>query len=288
MYSVMLAAMLTTTSATPEWGCHGCYGCSGYTYCHGCCGGCYCGGYNAFSYCGGCSCYCGGCWGCSGCSCSCAGFFGSGSYLGGPYFDSLGCYGCHGGSYFSSFSCHGFYPSCYGCSCSCSCSGYYVSCSCCGGCCGGTAYVTPPAQSPGQAPDANMKALQDTIRSLQDQNRQLQERLRKLEGGKPKGGDENGGGKSNDAAYPAPAHVVVKLPEDARLFVDGKPCPLTSARREFDTPELKGGQVYYYDLRIEMTRAGRPVTQTKRAELRAGKETVVEFGESSALQTANR
>ena len=39
MYSVMLAAMLTTTSATPEWGCHGCYGCSGYTYCHGCCGG---------------------------------------------------------------------------------------------------------------------------------------------------------------------------------------------------------------------------------------------------------
>ena len=49
MYSVMLAAMLTTTSATPEWGCHGCYschGCSGYSFCHGCYG-CY-GGWSCY------------------------------------------------------------------------------------------------------------------------------------------------------------------------------------------------------------------------------------------------
>src|SRR5262249_18406604 len=45
MYSVVLAAMLTTGEATPAWGwgCRGCYGCWG-------CGGCY-----------------GGCWGCRGC-----------------------------------------------------------------------------------------------------------------------------------------------------------------------------------------------------------------------------
>src|SRR5262249_4636737 len=91
MYSVMLAAMLTRTSAAPDWGCHGChscYSCSGYSYCHGCFG---CHGYygcNAFS----CSCYCScscGCWGCHSCY-------------------SCGCWGC---------SCWG----CYGCSCSCSC-----------------------------------------------------------------------------------------------------------------------------------------------------------------------
>src|SRR5262245_2417760 len=63
MYSVVLAAVLTTGANTPEWG-HGCFGCHG---CHGCFG-CY--GGNAFS------CYgCGGCFGC------------------------YGCYGCYGGCY---------------------------------------------------------------------------------------------------------------------------------------------------------------------------------------------
>ena len=134
-----------------------------------------------------------------------------------------------------------------------------------------------------------MRSMQDTIRSLQDQNRQLQERLRKLEGGKPNGGEENNErGKRNEATAPAPAHIVVKLPEDARLWVDDTACPLTSSTRTFDTPELKPGQVYYYNLRAEVTRGGRPVSETKRATLRAGQETVIEFGDMKALQTANR
>src|SRR5262249_27284084 len=74
MYSLVLATMLTTGAATPDWrfGCHGC--------CGGCCGGCW-----------GC---CGGCWGCCG---GCGGCYGCcGGCWGGCYGWSSGCYGCWG------------------------------------------------------------------------------------------------------------------------------------------------------------------------------------------------
>ncbi len=52
------------------------------------------------------------------------------------------------------------------------------------------------------------------------------------------------------------ARVTVKLPADARLYVDGVPCPLTSATRSFDTPELDAGRSYYYTLKAEVVRDG--------------------------------
>jgi uncharacterized protein (TIGR03000 family) len=247
MYSVMLAAMLTTTSATPEWGCYGCSGCHGYSFCHGCsCGG-YGYGYNAFSY--GCSCYgcsCSGCWGCSGC---------------------YGCYGCSG--------CYGVVVSS---SCFCSgCSGY--------GCCGGVVVSTSGVRSVGASGDAHTKALEEQVRALQEQNRQMKEMMQRMGPGKPGGGKP---GKPEETSTSAPAHVVVKLPDEARLFVDDQPCPLTTATRSFDTPTLEPGRVYYYTIRAEVTRAGKPVTESKRVTLRAGTESVVEFGDMTQLVTAGR
>ena len=83
------------------------------------------------------------------------------------------------------------------------------------------------------------------------------------------------------------ARVVVRLPADARLFVDDDPCTLTSAERSFDTPDLQPGVTYRYTIRAEVTRAGRPVTEIKRVTVRAGQETVVEFGEMLTV-TAGR
>ena len=112
--------------------------------------------------------------------------------------------------------------------------------------------------------------------------RKLREEIRKLKEGKPRKPDDT------DAAEPAPAHVVVKLPETARLFIDNTVCPLTSATRTFDTPSLKPGQVYAYTMRAEFTKAGRPVSESKRVIVRAGEETMVEFGGVQAVETAGR
>ena len=115
---------------------------------------------------------------------------------------------------------------------------------------------------------------------MEEQLRKLQEELRKLRESKPKTDDE--------VSAPAPGHVVVKLPEDARLFVDDVSCPLTSATRSFDTPELKPGQGYYYTIKAEVMRGGQATVVSKRVIVHAGKETVVEFGDMRPVVVTSR
>ncbi len=121
--------------------------------------------------------------------------------------------------------------------------------------------------------DSRTQALEAEIRALREQ-------IRKLQGGKPM--------KPEEASTATTAHVIVMLPEDARLFVDETPCPLTSAKREFDTPQLTPGQEYFYTLRAEVSREGRTIARSKRVTVRAGGESVVEFGEMRAIETAGR
>jgi len=75
------------------------------------------------------------------------------------------------------------------------------------------------------------------------------------------------------------ARVTVKLPAEARLYVDNVPCPLTSATRSFDTPELDVGRTYYYTLKAETIRDGEKRTATKRVVVEAGKQVMVEFAD---------
>jgi uncharacterized protein (TIGR03000 family) len=80
----------------------------------------------------------------------------------------------------------------------------------------------------------------------------------------------------------APAHITVRLPEDAELYVHGVYCPLTSDSRSFDTPKLEPGRRYLYILRAEMERDGRKVTQTRRVVFRAGEDVTVNIDESDS------
>jgi len=73
------------------------------------------------------------------------------------------------------------------------------------------------------------------------------------------------------------ALLNVKLPDDARLFVDGVLCPLTTGERTFDTPALERGKTYHYTLKAELTRGGKTVSETQVVEVEAGKRVAVEF-----------
>jgi uncharacterized protein (TIGR03000 family) len=86
----------------------------------------------------------------------------------------------------------------------------------------------------------------------------------------------------------APAHITVKLPPDARLFVDDVACPLTSAERTFDTPRLEAGRRYFYNMRAEVVRDGQTRTQSKRVEVLAGTPVTVNFNDLGAVQAASR
>src|SRR4051812_43850254 len=60
---------------------------------------------------------------------------------------------------------------------------------------------------------------------------------------------------------PARATVMVRMPVDAHLYVDGQWANLSSAERTFTTPELQPGNDYYYSIRAEAVRNGQTVMQ---------------------------
>jgi uncharacterized protein (TIGR03000 family) len=73
------------------------------------------------------------------------------------------------------------------------------------------------------------------------------------------------------------AKVIVQLPTDAKLFVDGNPVKVNGEQQTFRTPALERGQAYYYEVRAEVVREGKTVTESKRVIVRAGEDARVSF-----------
>jgi uncharacterized protein (TIGR03000 family) len=71
------------------------------------------------------------------------------------------------------------------------------------------------------------------------------------------------------------ATLVVNLPTNAKLTIDGTSTSATSARRVFQSPAIETGKDYVYNLKAEIVRDGKPVEVTKEVTIRAGKETTV-------------
>jgi uncharacterized protein (TIGR03000 family) len=81
--------------------------------------------------------------------------------------------------------------------------------------------------------------------------------------------------KETDTMAPAPATILVSLPADAKLTVDGNSTVSTSAKRTFVSPALERGKAYSYTLTAEVVRDGKPVAVTQKVVVRAGEETNV-------------
>jgi uncharacterized protein (TIGR03000 family) len=82
--------------------------------------------------------------------------------------------------------------------------------------------------------------------------------------------------------------VVVNAPRDAKLYVDGVYVPMKSAKRNFNTPNLKPGRKYYYTIKVEVKRNGKKVVKKRRIYVKAGKKTYVKFGAMNTVSTAKR
>jgi uncharacterized protein (TIGR03000 family) len=84
------------------------------------------------------------------------------------------------------------------------------------------------------------------------------------------------------------AKVTVMLPSDAKLYVDGVECPLTSTPRTFETPKLDPGRQYYYTVKAEVVRGGRTQADSRRVIVEAGRTATVDFQDLGAVQAASR
>jgi uncharacterized protein (TIGR03000 family) len=73
----------------------------------------------------------------------------------------------------------------------------------------------------------------------------------------------------------APATIVVRLPADASLTIEGSPTTSTTAVRTFISPPLQPGKEYQYTLRAEATRDGKKMQSKREVTVRAGQQSDV-------------
>lgn len=232
MYSViMMAAMATNGPDAVSFGHRrASYGCNGCVGCVGCDGGC-----------GGCF-GCGGGWGRSrwGGGWGCSGYGLHGCY-GVVSYGQYGCHGIHHGSCFGNYGGTACYGGCYG-----SCLGCYAhQAGCYGGCYGQPIWYGPPASynesgNPMVAPPATNPATPPV--------------------GKPADGKPAGGA----------AKLIIDIPATAKLFIDDMPMNGADTTRKFTTPALEPGQTYFYSVRVEGTRNGEPINETRKVLVRGG------------------
>jgi uncharacterized protein (TIGR03000 family) len=68
------------------------------------------------------------------------------------------------------------------------------------------------------------------------------------------------------------ATIVVHLPANARLLVNGKLTRSTSETRRFVSPPLEAGKSYHYDFEARVERDGKVHSIPQRVEVRAGEK----------------
>lgn len=168
-----------------------------------------------------------------------------------PDFGGRGCRGCNGCS--GRAACHGGGFGCHGCrggrgfrGCH-GCSGAVYAHGCHGGCNGGV--YSPPASRP-------MPPVPPTK--------------------KPAGAEEESEIAPPQALRPNGnrAILIVTLPADARLSINGKSTESTSGTRRFVTPALNLNSDYVYEMTADM---GQGQVRTQRIRFRAGQEVPVTF-----------
>lgn len=74
---------------------------------------------------------------------------------------------------------------------------------------------------------------------------------------------------------PAPATLIVRLPADTQLTIDGESMQNGGSVREIESPPLKPGQTYTYTVVGQVVRDGRIVTARKEVDVRADEVTEV-------------
>ncbi len=80
------------------------------------------------------------------------------------------------------------------------------------------------------------------------------------------------------------ALLSVKVPADAKVFVNDRPTTSVGEDREFISRDLAPGARYNYQVRAEFIRDGKPVTEEKSVQLAAGENLSLNFinGEAQA------
>lgn len=138
------------------------------------------------------------------------------------------------------------------------------------------------AGMPGMMPrnEAERKAVEELLRRIrQDKGEKMPGERKEFKRDEQK--------RDEAASLGDKARVVVRVPADARLWVDQVECPLSGTVRSFDTPNLDPQQSYSYTLRVAIERNGQTVQEARRVSLTPGQQVDVDFSDVGAVRTAS-
>jgi uncharacterized protein (TIGR03000 family) len=76
-----------------------------------------------------------------------------------------------------------------------------------------------------------------------------------------------------------PATIVVQLPADATLTIDGAPTKSTSSERSFISPPLEPGKAFSYTFEAQFVRGKQTIRVTEEVPIRAGANVVITLGQ---------
>jgi uncharacterized protein (TIGR03000 family) len=96
-------------------------------------------------------------------------------------------------------------------------------------------------------------------------------------GGCCMGGGYGMGGAGYVQATSTEATLIVNLPDNATLTIDGQETTSTSAQRVFVTPALEEGKEYEYTLKAKVERNGKVQMATAKVTIRPGQTSQVEL-----------
>ena len=82
---------------------------------------------------------------------------------------------------------------------------------------------------------------------------------------------------SPEAISPNEIHLIVNLPENAQMFVNGNPTTSTGKSRHFVSRDLEPGQSYRFDLKMVVEEDGKPVEKQRVVVLESGRGEEVTF-----------
>jgi uncharacterized protein (TIGR03000 family) len=94
----------------------------------------------------------------------------------------------------------------------------------------------------------------------------------------------------SSGAQPASDEVMlsVSVPADAKVFVNGRATASSGELRQFTSAGLKQDAAYRYQVRVELVRDGKPVSQEKTVSLAVGSTGSLEFSETPEVQVADK
>lgn len=84
------------------------------------------------------------------------------------------------------------------------------------------------------------------------------------------------------------AYLDVKVPEDAQVWLEGKPTRQTGSDRLYVSPPLEPGPTFTYEIRARWLENGHAIEQTQSVDVRAGSRVSVQFPAGKSEPTLPR